>query len=137
MASHDECLKDSTNAMLYDGLWGDRQQDVFIPSSGHLFINDYPFPAFTYEECRMVKRRMRYDYRSTTMDGYFMIPSLQEVVDHMYFLRTNYNRDRVAATTVPGLYIEIKEPEWYSSEYGIDMAQEIYDFLVKNKLDTI
>ena len=117
LATHDECLKDSTNAALYDDMWTSRQKDVFIPGSGHLFLNDYPVPEFTYEECRMVKRRQRYDYRQNTMDGYFMIPSLQEVVDHMYFLNTNYTRDRIAATTVPGLYIEIKEPDWYTSNY--------------------
>jgi len=86
----------------------------------------------------MVKRRQRYDYRSNAMDGFFMIPSMQEVVDHMKFLTSNYNtRSRIKATTVPGLYIEIKEPDWYSSSYGIDMTQALFDFLEKNGLETI
>jgi len=119
-------------------MWKKRQKDIFIPSSGHLFLNDYPIPEFTYEECRMLKRRQRYDYRSNAMDGFFMIPSMQEVVDHMKFLNTNYNtRDRINATTVPGLYIEIKEPDWYTSSYGIDMTKALYDFLAKNNLETI
>jgi hypothetical protein len=39
----------------------------------------------------------------------------------MWFLQANYER-KVGATTTPGLYIELKEPEWYLSEYGIDIG---------------
>jgi len=122
VANHDECLKDSTNAVLYDQLWKARQKNIIIPASGHVFINDYPVPEFTVEEVRMLKRRQRFDYRSTTMDGLFTIPTFEETIKHMYFMNTTYDRKRVGATTVPGLYIELKEPQWYLDSYGIDMG---------------
>lgn len=71
------------------------------------------------------------------MDGYFQIPTLQETIEHMYFLRTNYDRSRVSATTIPGLYIEIKEPDWYMDNYGIDMGQALFDVLKLNDLETV
>lgn len=55
----------------------------------------------------------------------------------MYFLRTNYDRSRVSATTTPGLYIEIKEPDWYMDNYGIDMGQALFDVLKLNDLETV
>jgi len=69
IVSHDECLKDSTNAALYDDLWKSRQKDIYIPASGILYLNDYPVPEMTLSECKMVTRRERYDYRSTAMNG--------------------------------------------------------------------
>ena len=51
VATHDECLKDSTNAILYDKMWKSRQKNVYIPASGHMFMNDYPVPEFTLAEC--------------------------------------------------------------------------------------
>jgi len=135
--THDECLKDSTNAEIYDDMWHSRQKDIYIPASGHLFLNDYPVPEFTLEECRMVKRRQRFDYRSTHMNGLWDIPTLEEVIQHMYFLQTDFTRSRINATFTPGLYIEIKEPQWYLDNYSIDMTQALYDALAAHGLETI
>ena len=55
----------------------------------------------------------------------------------MIIMATNYTRSKIHATTVPGLYIEIKEPEWYMDNYGIDMTQALFDILQKNGLETI
>jgi hypothetical protein len=55
----------------------------------------------------------------------------------MYYLPKRYPGPRLYAKTTPGLYIEIKEPEWYTSNYNIDMAQALYDFLKFNNLETI
>lgn len=55
----------------------------------------------------------------------------------MHFLQTDFTRSRVHASSTPGLYIEIKEPEWYMSKYGIDMTQVVYDALAKNNIETI
>jgi len=137
IASHDVCLKASTNAALFDETWNEKKKDVLTLSSDRLWLDDYPIPEMTYEECRMVKRRQRYDYRSNVMDDFFMIPSVQEVVDQMKFLTSNYNTRSHINATVPGLYIEIKEPAWYISSYGIDMTQALFDFLEKNGLETI
>lgn len=55
----------------------------------------------------------------------------------MYFLKTNFDRSDIGATFVPGLYIEIKEPQWYLEHYNIDMGQELFNILQKNNLETI
>jgi len=122
VCTHDECLKDSTNAEIYDELWKDRQKDIYIPGSNHLFLNDYPVPEFTLEECRMVKRRQRFTYRSTHMNGLWEIPTLEETINHMYFLDKNFSRADINDSFTPGLYIEIKEPQWYLDHYNIDMG---------------
>lgn len=83
------------------------------------------FIDFTIAEIKMVKRRQRFAYRSTATDGFFQIQTFEEAIQHMVFMRDNYSR-RVGTDTVPGLYIEMKEPQWYLDNYGIDLAQEVY-----------
>jgi len=40
----------------------------------------------------------------------------------VHHLRENYTeaRNRIGVTSLAGLFIEIKEPDWYKDEYGID-----------------
>jgi len=70
------------------------------------------------------------------MDNLFMVPSLQEIVDLMYYLKITKNREYIKATTIPGLYIEIKYPVYYAAN-GIDMTKELFEFLKKNNLETV
>lgn len=55
----------------------------------------------------------------------------------MQFLSATYDRSRVGATTTPGLYIELKQPQFYLMNYGMDMGQAIFDVLEKYGLSTI
>jgi hypothetical protein len=43
-------------------------------------------------------------------------------------MKQTYKR-KVGATSIPGLYIEIKEPAWYLSTYNIDLAKAVFDVL--------
>jgi hypothetical protein len=114
-------LKDSTDAILFDGLWKDRQSTIQFKPSLNWCKQDYIIPEFTLGEIKSVKRRQRFNYRSTATDGFFSIPTFEEAIKHMQFLMTNYER-KVGSTTQPGLYIELKEPEWYMDTYGIDIG---------------
>lgn len=56
----------------------------------------------------------------------------------MHYMRENYAPTRaIAQMEWPGLYIELKEPEWYLDKYGIDMSEVLYDFLKLNGLETV
>jgi len=136
IANHDECLMSSTDAELYNGLWSKRKQSHTFTPSLNSCTNDYIIPYFTLAECKMVKRRQRFDYRSTALDGLFDIPTFEEAIEHMTFLKTNYKR-KVGTSTTPGLYIELKEPEYYLNEFGIDIGQAVFDVLQKYGLETI
>jgi hypothetical protein len=54
----------------------------------------------------------------------------------MYYLKKRYPGKRLGQPNPPGLFIEVKESEWYWSIYKVDMTMEIYNFLVANNLDT-
>lgn len=54
----------------------------------------------------------------------------------MYFLRDNYTRN-TGNKNIPGLYIEMKEPQWYMDNYGLDFSKELFNILEKFGLGTI
>lgn len=70
----------------------------------------------------MVKRRQRYSYRSTATDGIFEIQTLDEVIQHMFTMKNNYQRLIGSDNPTPGLYIEIKEYQWYLDTYGMNLV---------------
>mgnify|MGYP002636861943 CR=1 FL=1 len=57
IAQHDQCFSESTDIVLYDGLWGDRKRTVFFPSNNVTCSKDYMVPDFTVAEVKMIKRR--------------------------------------------------------------------------------
>lgn len=135
IANHDQCLKDSTDAVLFDGLWKNRQKTTVF-SNGNTCTIDYIIPEFTLAEIKQVKRKQRFEYRSTSSDGLFTIPTFEEAIQFMQMMKQNYTR-KVGAKSQPGLYIEIKEPVWYRQSYGVDTTQAIFDVLAKYNLETI
>ena len=136
IAQHDQCLMESTDAMLYDALWSDRRKTVVLPS-GHTCTRDFMVPDFELGELRMVKRRQRFEFRSPWLDGLFGIPTFEEAIQHMYNLKKNYTVRTNGDHVVPGLYIELKEPQWYLDAYGFDVVQMIFDQLSAWNLETI
>jgi hypothetical protein len=58
------------------------------------------FIDFTIAEIKMVKRRQRFSYRSTATDGFFQVPTFEEAIQNMIFMRDNYSR-RVGTDKVP------------------------------------
>jgi glycerophosphoryl diester phosphodiesterase len=63
---------------------------------------------------------------------------MDDAIRHMYYLKSDYQRlTNRNDTTVPGLYIEMKEPQWYMDNYGFDIVQMTYDQLAKWNLETI
>lgn len=57
VCQHDQCIKESTDADLYDKLWGDRAKTVYFPSNVSSCTKDYIVPEFTLAELKMVKRK--------------------------------------------------------------------------------
>ena len=51
-------------------------------------------------------------------------------------MKSTYTR-KVGATSAPGLYIELKEPQWYLNNYNVDMSKAVLEVLQKYGLDTI
>lgn len=98
---HDVVLKPSTDAKKMDDVWGDRKKDVYIPESGYEFFDDYIAAEFTLEELRMVKRRETTNWRFYMLDGYFDIPTLSDVILHIFYLRANYNTSRPINPAIP------------------------------------
>ena len=54
----------------------------------------------------------------------------------MHMMKDNYT-SKVGRKSTPGLYIEIKEPAWYSTEYNLDITQAVFNVLAKYGLETI
>jgi glycerophosphoryl diester phosphodiesterase len=54
----------------------------------------------------------------------------------MQMMKDNYT-SKVGRKSQPGLYIEIKEPDWYRASYNIDTTQAIFDVLAKYNLETV
>jgi glycerophosphoryl diester phosphodiesterase len=69
------------------------------------------------------------------LDGLFQIPTLDEVINHMNFMKSTYTR-KVGSAAAPGLYIELKEPSWYAS-FDVDIVGEVYNGLAAHGLETI
>jgi len=51
IANHDQCLKDSTDAILFDSIWQKRQKTMVF-SNGNKCTNDYLIPEFTLSELK-------------------------------------------------------------------------------------
>jgi len=47
------------------------------------------------------------------------------------------NYDRKIGSKMPGLYIELKNPVWYESEYQIDLPTALFQNLQKFGLETV
>ena len=54
----------------------------------------------------------------------------------MQMMKDNYT-SKVGKKTLPGLYIEIKEPQWYLNQYQVDTTTAIFDVLAKYNLETV
>jgi glycerophosphoryl diester phosphodiesterase len=51
IANHDQCLKDSTDAILFDSIWQKRQKTMVFPN-GNACTKDYLIPEFTLSELK-------------------------------------------------------------------------------------
>jgi len=70
------------------------------------------------------------------MNGVFTMQTLEEVIDHMYMLKADVTRT-ISSGVEAGLYIEIKDYEFYSTNRSLDMAQMLFTTLEKYNLSTI
>jgi len=84
----------------------------------------------------MLKRRQRYDFRSPYTNDIFTMLSIEEILDYVVGLKSKTPRT-INADTPVGLYIEIKEYDYYLDTYGIDMAVNLYNALDKYDLSSI
>jgi len=52
VCNHDECLKSSTDAILFDSIWGNRQTTYEFMPSETWCTDDYLIPEFTLAEIK-------------------------------------------------------------------------------------
>jgi len=62
--------------------------------------------------------------------------SLDEIIGQVNMMKSNFGK-KINAGTNTGLYIEIKDYDWYLAEHGIDMAEQVYNNLKRHGLSTI
>lgn len=55
----------------------------------------------------------------------------------MYYLKKKHPGKRLGSSTIPGIFMEVKETEWYTSIYNVDMTQHVFNFLKFNNLETV
>jgi len=104
VAMHDLLLDDTTNVASFPE-YTDRKTTKMIdgiPTTGY-FISD-----FTYAELKSLRLYQRLTFRTKIYDGYFTIPSLDEI---MSLARSSYN---TTSRTI-GLYVELKHPSYFKS----------------------
>ena len=87
--------------------------------SGKTFYNDWLVNDFTLNELKMLNRRQAHMNRSPYMNGVFTMQTLEEVIDHMKMLKADIPRS-IGAGVEAGLYIEIKDYEFYVQNRTLD-----------------
>ena len=106
-----------------------------VQPGDHFYAKDYFIDDFTLEEIKTLRRKQRFANRSTELDGLYQVQTLQEIIDQLTQLN---EAKRISNAEVrAGLYIEIKQYQYYKDELNIDMAEELYDALNKNGLGQI
>jgi len=132
IAIHDPCLKDATNIESYEWKWGDRKGDYYFPNSHHTFNDDYLVHDFTLAELKSLRLKQRMTYRTHDLDDYFMVQTLDEIIEMMNMLNSENPRDHPI-----GLYIENKEYDFYVENYGLNVAEMTIDILAKYNIETV
>ena len=135
VANHDPTLMDSTDVADYASLFKSKM-DKLIVISGKSYNNDYAIIDFTLAELQILKRKQRYDFRSTYTNDKYNVVTLDEIIQQVNLLNEDFPR-KVNTDTKVGLYIEIKNYDWYLSNHSIDMAEVLYAALDKNGLGNI
>jgi glycerophosphoryl diester phosphodiesterase len=135
VANHDPTLLESTDVSEYASLFKNRMKSLVV-ISGSTYKDDYEIIDFTLAELQMLKRRQRYDFRSTYTNEKYNMVSLDEIISQVNLLNDDFPR-RINNGTKVGLYIEIKNYDWYLSEHNIDMAEQLFKALNNHGLGTI
>lgn len=116
VVEHDSTLTASTNILEYEKEFQDRQRD-----NGSFYVND-----FTLAELRLLKRKMREDYRSPLSNDKYNIISLEEAIEWTLMLAKDYPRKFNNGSDHPvGLYIELKDYASTFAYLGLDMAEKM------------
>mmetsp|Transcript_28123 Transcript_28123/g.38066 ORF Transcript_28123/g.38066 Transcript_28123/m.38066 type:complete len:106 (-) Transcript_28123:294-611(-) len=71
-------------------------------------------------------------YRTHDLDDYFMVQTLDEIIEMMNMLNSENPRDHPI-----GLYIENKEYDFYVENYGLNVAEMTIDILAKYNIETV
>ena len=104
--------------------------------SGSVYKNNYEIIDFTLAELQIFKRRQRYEFRSTLENDKYNILSFDEIVSQVNLLNDDFPRVINSSTKV-GLYIEIKNYDWYLAEHNIDMAELLFNALKAHGLSQV
>ena len=96
----------------------------------------YYLKDFTLKEMKTFRARQRYNCRSYVRNHHYEIQTLQEVIDVLRMLNRDFPRTINAERRV-GIYVEIKNAEWYRRVNGLDPGAIIYETLKANNLHTI
>ena len=79
VANHDPTLAETTDISEYSSLFASRMKKL-VNISGNVYNNNWEIIDFSLAELQMLKRRQRYDFRSTLENDKYNIVSLDEIV---------------------------------------------------------
>eukprot|EP00347_Sterkiella_histriomuscorum_P016028 403354766 len=106
------------------------------PLTNYTYQNDFMIRDFTLQELKLLRRVQRFPKtRSTYFDGMYPIMSLQEAIDYIKQINSDLKTNRNEGIPM-GIYIEIKQTDYYHDELGIDINSMLLDILRINGLDT-
>lgn len=134
IVNHDPHMDPTININEYEWLYKSRKTTHAFPRYYHPPHTGYYFIDFSLAEIKTLKRKMRYDFRSHQNDGLYEVLSVRESIENLLMLNQNFPREREYPT---GLYIETKQFNFYKDNYGIDVAEMLYNLLKEYGLHTI
>jgi len=101
----------------------------FLPAYTNVYKDDWLIHDFTLAELKELRRNQRYSIRNADFNGLFQIMTLEEVIEQMFELQKINPEVNESRTNRVGLYIETKMYAFYLDNYGINIAQMLFDTL--------
>jgi len=135
---HNPCMKGTTNIEDLH-IFDDRKTDVLYTSNETIYkcFDDYLVNDFTWKELidAGLKVKNRIAKRNHYYDNLFPPMRLEDAIELMIELNEKApKKDRQFRT---GLYIETKAVRFYKEKRNVDIAQILYQTLVKYGLDSV
>jgi glycerophosphoryl diester phosphodiesterase len=96
---------------MWEKKWGNRIGNWIFPPYDNVYTSDYLIADFTWDELKMLRRRMRYAIRNQYFNDEYKIMTLEEVIELMLSLNANFPRHDIGQKV--GLYIETKMYNFY------------------------
>lgn len=79
VANHDPTLAETTDITEYENIFGKRQKALIV-IGGKTYHDDWQILDFTLAELQIMRRRQRYEFRSTLENDKYAMVSFDEIV---------------------------------------------------------